>query len=58
MSSVSTAARTPVASTMLAVASLLLLVAWGWNMAKVSEEHEIAWVGATVIWPCRPGQLS
>jgi len=48
MSSAASTARTPAASTLLAAAGLLALVAWAWRLAAVSDRHEILWVQLTV----------
>jgi hypothetical protein len=43
-----TAIRSPATSNVLAVSSLLLLIAWGWQLASVSDENATAWAGVTV----------
>jgi hypothetical protein len=47
--SILSAARAPGTSTLLAVAGLLLLVAWSWQLASISDERATAWAGVTAV---------
>jgi hypothetical protein len=43
------AARAPGTSTLLVVSSLLLLVAWSWQLTTASDERAMAWAGVTAV---------
>ena len=47
MISLTSAARAPGTSNVLAVSGLLLLVAWSWQLSSVSDDHATAWAGVT-----------
>ena len=49
MNSLANAARAPGVSSVLAVSGLLILLAWSWQLATVSDDHATAWAGVTAV---------
>lgn len=49
MINLSSAARAPATSSVLAVSGLLLLLAWSWQLAAVGDEGATVWAGVTAV---------